>query len=340
MRLSKISLSTFIRHSPRVALILLSALGFVVSFAGSALAQDFPTKPLRLIIPFGAGGVADTTSRLMAAKMSEKLGQPINVENISVGGAAVAIKNAKDAPADGHTMVMVTNSSAIAVSLVKTQSYDIPNDLAAVSLVGSFEFFFVTKPDAPYKSLQDFLTASKASGGKLTIMPNTPGSTQHLAILMLRRAIGPDFAVTPSANSNELIDKVAKGEMEVGVDGYAVLKPALVSGKLRAIASTGTKPLPLLPNIGTVRDLTGKDEFDVRGWNSIYVKAGTPPAMIDKINAAVRTALEDDGVKRALLDVGIAAEATTPAAMTALYKDSVDKWAAVIAANDIEKIEK
>jgi len=300
-----------------------------------ASAQDFPAKPLRLVIPFGAGGVADTTSRLIAQKMSERLGRPITVENIPTGGAAVAIRAVKEAPADGHTMVMVTNSSTIAVSLFKAHAYDVTADLAAVSLVGAFEFFYVTRADSPYTSLQEFLAAARQGPGKLKIVPNTNGSTQHLSTLMLRSTTGTDFAVAPSANSNELIAAVLRGDGEIGVDAYAVLKNHLVDGRLKAIVSTGARAAPVL-NVGTVQAAIGRD-FDFIGWNSIYVKAGTSPAVIDRLNDAVRAALRDETIKRSFLDVGIHAEPTTPAGMTALFNDNVAKWAAVIAANGIER---
>ena len=296
----------------------------------------FPSQPLKLVIAFGPGGVADTTSRLVADKLGEKLGQRVVVENNPSGGGVTAARNVINAAADGHTLALLTNGNAIAAGLFKSLAYNVATDFAAVSKLGAFEFFVATRAESPFKTLDQFITAAKAAPGKFNMAAVNPGSSQHLTELLLRSAAGIDVQFVPFRTSTDLIVALLRGDIEIAVDAYVVMKGNLEDGKVRALATSAAKRSTLLPDVPSVTETAAKG-FDVSAWNGIFVKAGTPPAIIATLNAAIRAALADDNLKKKMLDLGIVAEATSPEDMTALYKTDAARWADVIDKNKLEK---
>ena len=307
--------------------------------AGTTMAAaqaTFPNQPLKLVIAFGPGGVADTTSRLVADKLGEKLGQRVVVENNPSGGGVAAARNVINAAADGHTVALLTNGNAIAAGLFKSLAYSVERDFAAVSKLGAFEFFVATRAESPFGTLDEFIKAAKANPNKYNIGAVNPGSSQHLTSLLLRSAAGIDIQFVPFRTSTDLIVALLRGDIELAVDAYVAMKGNLDDGKLRALATSAAKRSPVLPNVPSVKE-TSAAGFDVSAWNGIYVKAGTPPAIIATLNAAIRAALADDTLKKKMLDLGIVAEAASPEEMATLYKTDAARWADVIEKNNLPK---
>jgi tripartite-type tricarboxylate transporter receptor subunit TctC len=317
----------------------LAALVLVAQAAvsGSARAQQaYPSQPIRFVIAFGPGGVGDTTSRLVAEKLGEKLGQRVVVENTPGGGGIAAARAVLSAPADGHTLALLTNGTSISVSLFKNLTFDPLTEFAPVSKLGAFEFFFAVKADSPYRSLGELVKAARDNPGKLNIGTVNPGSTQHLSAMMLKSTAGIEFQWVPFKNSGDLMVAMLRGDVDAGIDAYAAFRGNIDDRKLRALASTAPKRFPLLPDVPPAKE-AGAGDFEATAWNGLFVKAGTPTAVIAQLNKAVAEVLADPDLEKRLLGMGIIADPSSPETLATFFKGDIAKWAAVIERNKIEK---
>jgi len=319
------------------ALALALALSACLAGLGPALGQAaYPSQPIRFVIAFGPGGVGDTTSRLVAEKLGEKLGQRVVIENNPGGGGIAAARAVLSAPADGHTLALLTNGTSISVSLFKNLTFNPLTDFAPVTRIGKFEFFFAANAAAPYRSLADVLTTARDNPGKLNVGTVNPGSTQHLSALLLKSTAGIEFQWVPFRNSPDLLVALLRGDVDVGVDAYAAFRGNFDDGKLRPLATSAPMRSPLLPNVPTANE-AGAGGFDVTAWNGLFVRTGTPPAIVAQLNSAMREVLAGEDLKKRLLEMGILADPTSPEELATFLKDDIAKWAAVIAENKIEQ---
>jgi tripartite-type tricarboxylate transporter receptor subunit TctC len=304
---------------------------------GQACAQAaFPSQPLRFVIAFGPGGVGDTTSRLVAEKLGDKLGQRVIVENNPGGGGIAAARAVLSAPADGHTLALLTNGTSISVGLFKNLTFNPLTDFSPVTKIGTFEFFFAANAASPYGSLADVIKAARTNPGKLNVGTVNPGSTQHLSALLLKSTAGIEFQWVPFRNSPDLLVALLRGDVDMAVDAYAAFRGNFDDGKLRPLATSAPARSPLLPDVPTAKE-SGAEGFDVTAWNGLFVRAGTPPAIVAQLNTAMREVLADADLKKRLLDMGIVADPTTPEDLATFFKSDIAKWAAVIAENKIEQ---
>jgi tripartite-type tricarboxylate transporter receptor subunit TctC len=307
------------------------------TLAGAAQAQQpFPSQPLRFIVAFGPGGVGDTTARLVAEKLSDKLGQRVVVENNPGGGGIAAARAVITAPADGYTLALLTNGTSVSVSLFKNLTFDPLVDFAPVSKLGTFDFFFAVSAGSPFRSLDELVKAARANPGKLNVGTVNPGSTQHLSAMLLKSTANIEFQWVPFRNSGDLMVALLRGDVDAAVDAFAALRGNVDDGKLRLLASTGVKRFPLLPDVPPARE-AGAGDFEATSWNGLFVKAGTPPEIVAQLNKATTEVLTDPDLKKRLLDVGIIAEGSAPEALDAFFKADIAKWADVIEKNKIEK---
>jgi tripartite-type tricarboxylate transporter receptor subunit TctC len=301
-----------------------------------ALAQKYPDHPVKIIIPLGPGGVGDITARILADRLSEKMGQRFVVENMAGPGGIAAMRAVTSAPADGHTLMLMTGGIASSIPLFNQFPVDVARELSPVTALGYFDCLFVTNAQAEFKTLGDFLTAAKASPGKLNIGTISAGGVQHLTANYFKQAAGIDVVVVPFKNTPDAIVALMRNDVNMVIDFYAALKGNVQGGTLRAVAWAGPTPSPAMPELKTA-EAQGVKGFQANSWNSIYVKAGTPPAIIDAINKAVVEFVGDPAVKVKLLDLGIDSKASTPAEMDTQMKDDIKKWTAVIEKAGIEK---
>lgn len=320
----------------------------VLALAGVALAtaipvgataqgqQAYPTQPIRFVVAFGPGGVGDTTARLVAERLGEKLGQRVVVENNPGGGGISAARAVLSAPADGHTLALLTNGTSISVSLFKNLTFDPLADFAPVSKLGAFEFFIAVGANSPYRTLADLLEAARADPKKLNVGTVNPGSTQHLSAMLLKSTAGIEFQWVPFRNSGDLLVALLRGDIDAAIDAYAAIRGNLDDGKVRALATSAGKRFPLLPDVPTARE-AGAGDYETTAWNGLFVKTGTPPDIVAKLNKATAEVLADPALKQRLLSLGILADPTSPEGMTTFFKSDIAKWADVIAKNKIEK---
>lgn len=310
-------------------IVLAAALSAAPLVADETRAQTYPSKPVRIIVPFGPGGVADVTTRLVADKLGEKLGQRFVVENVPGAGGIAAARAAISGGNDGYTLTLLTNGTAISVPLFTKLPFDPLKDFTPISSIGYFDTLFVVNADAPYKTLQDFIKAAKDNPGKLNVGTINPGSTQHLTSELFKSSAGLNFVNVTFRTSGEAVVALLRNDIQLMIDFYAALRPSLADKKIRALAWSGPTPSPALPEIPTVAQ-SGVPGFDVVSWNALYAPAGTPPAVISTLNSALRVVLADPELKKRALEMGIDTRASSPEEIDARMRADIRKWGEVI----------
>jgi tripartite-type tricarboxylate transporter receptor subunit TctC len=320
------------------ALLCVLAASFAFAAAPApARAQTYPSRPVRVILPFAAGGMADITTRLVADKLGDKLGQRIIVDDQPGAGGIAAARSVLASPADGYTLALVTNGTAISVPLFKTLPFDPVKDFVPISAFGNFDLAMAANAVSPYRTLADFLRDAKANPGKLNVGTIGVGSTQNLGAELLRSLSGDSFTIITYRTAPEALVALLRNDIQLFVDYYATVKPGLEDGKLRVLATSGAKRSQMLPHVPTVAE-AGVPGYEVRSWNALFAPAGTPPDIVAKLNQAVREVMAQPDVKHRLLALGIEAQAGPPEEIAARLKADIAKWAKVIDDAKIPKL--
>jgi len=301
-----------------------------------ACAQAYPARPVRLVLPFAAGGVADVTSRLTAEKLGEKLGQRFVVENQPGAGGINAARSVISAAPDGYTLGLVTNGTAISVPLFKSLPFDPTKDFDLVSTLGYFDLVFAVNGESRFKTLADVVEAARAAPGKLNVGTINIGGTQNLGAELFKSAAGVDFQVVPYRGSPEIIVGLLRNDIDLMVDFYAAMRAALQDGKLRALAVSGSHRSPALPNVPTVQEAGVKD-YEVTSWNGIAGPQGLPRDVVEVLNRSLRDILAIPEVVKQYADVGIEAKASTPEELGTRLRQDIEKWTKVIERANIPK---
>lgn len=301
-----------------------------------ASAQKYPDRPVRIILPLGVGGIGDISTRIVADKLGEKLGQRFIVENMPAAGGIAAAKAAISAPADGYTLILFTGGVSSSVPLYKDLGYDPLKDFAPISSMGYFDCLAVTNGESPYKTLEDFLKISKDKPGTLNVGVISGGGVQMLTANYLKQTAHGEFVIVPFKTTPDAILALLRNDVQMVIDFYAALKGGISDGKLRPVAWMGPTPSPALPNVKTA-DQQGAKGLRAQSWNSYYVKAGTPPAVIATLNKALHDVVADPDVKKRLLDLGIDSRASTPEQMDAQMRGDIKLWTDVIEKAGIER---
>jgi putative tricarboxylic transport membrane protein len=302
-----------------------------------AQAQTYPTRPVRAILPFAAGGLADITTRIVSDKLGDKLGQRIIVDNQPGAGGIAAARSVLAAPPDGYTLAVVTNGTAISVPLFKTLPFDPVADFAPISAMGTFDLALAVNANSPYKTIGDFIRDAKANPGKLNVGTISVGSTQNLGAELLRSMSGADFALVTYRTAPEALIALLRNDIQLIVEYYATVKPGLDDHKVRVLATSGEHRSKILPKVPTVSE-SGVPGYVVTSWNAMFAPKGTPPEVVAKLNEAVREAIALPEVKQRLLDLGIEAQAGTPEEISARLKADISKWTKVIEDAKIPKL--
>ena len=301
----------------------------------AALADSFPSRPITLVVPFGPGGVADITARTVGQAMAGPLGQPIVIDNRPGAGGIVATQAVLKAPADGHTLLLMSNATAVSVHLVKKLPYDVQKDLAPVTTLGFFELALAVGAGSRFKNLAALLAHGKANPGRLTIGTINVGSTQHLAAELFKARTGLDAVVVPYKGSPAVINALRAGEIDLAFEILSPLLPQLQAGVVRALAVTGPQRFAGLPEVPTVIE-QGVPGYSVDSWNALAAPAGTPAAAIERLRQAALAALAQPGVRQTLLNLGVKPQGGTPAEQAALLAQEIRHWGEVVRAAKIE----
>jgi tripartite-type tricarboxylate transporter receptor subunit TctC len=312
------------------------ALFCIAAGYGAQAAEDYPRRPVRIFVPYGAGGAGDMTIRLLANKLSQNLKQPFIIENRPGAGGIAAMRAVLGAPADGYTLGEMGNGQAISTSLFQNLPYDVLNDFAQISVAASFAILLAVPPTSPYKSLKELIEAARQAPGKFNLGAINPGSTQNLSAVLFQQVSGAQFAIVTYRTTPDLVTALLRGEVDLGFDYYAGFESTIAPGKLRIIATSGDKRDPVLKEAPTAAE-SGLPGYVVSSWNGVAAPGGVPAPIIAMLSTEIRRALADPEVRERMLKLGLDARGTTPQEMHDRMARDIAKWREVIDKAEIPK---
>lgn len=312
------------------------ALALAGALPATARAQVLPDKPIRLIVPNAAGGVADLTARTVGQALSERIKQPVVIENRPGAGGIVAGQTLLTAPADGATLMVATNAHAISKSLFRSLPFDPIKDFAPVGLMGTFAIAILVAPGSPIRTAQDLIAALKRDPQNTNIGTISVGSTQNLAAELFKTTAGVDATTVPFSGTPQLLTSLLRNDVTAAFEIVAPLMGQLKDGSLRAIAVTSASRAANLPEVPTLQE-AGLAGFDVTSWNAVVAPARTPAPVVEYLNRALNAALAEPAVRSKLLEAGVEAKGDSPAQLGQLLTSEAEKWRAVIERAGIEK---
>lgn len=307
------------------------ASGLVASLllASLAAAQTFPSKPVKIVVPFGAGGVADLTARTVAQKLGESLGQPVVIENKPGAGGVVAGDTVAKAEPDGHTLLLMSNGTAVSAGLFKSLPFDTVRDFAPVSTLGFFDIAIVTPADSKFKTLGELLAFARANPGKLNLGSINIGSTQNLTAELFKTSAGADMQIVPFNGTPAVITALRGGQIDAAVEILGPVLPQIKANALRALAVTGEKRAAVLPDVPTAKE-SGLPSFVASSWNALAAPAKTPKDVIARLNKEIVAAVNSPDVRKKLQDQNVEARASSPEQAAALLASETKRWGEVI----------
>jgi tripartite-type tricarboxylate transporter receptor subunit TctC len=302
----------------------------------AAGAQAFPSRPIRIVIGFGPGGLADVTMRIVAQKLTDLTGQQVIVDNKPGAGGVLAANTVTSARPDGYTLLVMTNGTAISRALFKSLAFDPVADFRPISTVAYFDVLVLANGTSPMRTLSDVLATAKAKGGGFNIGTINPGSTQNLTGQLFKAKAGIDAAVVAFRTTPDVLTALVRGDIDIGFETYPALKAAIDAGQIRALAGTGEARSPVLPSVPTAKE-AGLADFVVVGWNALVAPAQTPPEMIEILHRHIKTVVEMPDVRQRFLEMGSEAGSSTPQQLGDRLKADIAKWNAVIDQAGIER---
>src|SRR6185436_60565 len=308
----------------------------VVLATSPSHAQNYPNRPLRLIVPFAAGGAVDVLARLLGAKLSDQFGQPVIVENRpGAGGTLAADAVAKSAP-DGYTILQNTNGAAIAPALYKTLPFDAETDFAPVTQLVASNLILVASPNSGITSMQQLIAEARANPGKLNYGSSGIGNPLHLTMEMIKHATGTDILAVPFRGDAQINAALIAGDVEIAVVPLATAVPLIQDGRIRGLAITGARRSSTVPDIPTVAE-SGVPGFASNSWQGWFMAAKTPVPVVERIQQETAKALALPDVRQRLAAMAYEGVGQPPAEFAAYYKDEIAKFTKVIADAKIPK---
>jgi len=308
--------------------IVCAAAGLSLS-AGSALAQTYPTKPIKIIVPFGPGGFTDVVARILGVKLGESLGQSVVIENKPGAGSMIGTDQvAKSAP-DGHTLLIVSSTHVISPWIYKSVPYDPLKSFAPVSKLVDSPYVLLTNPKVPAKNVQEFIALAKANPDKIHYASSGNGSAQHLIGGMFASMTKTQLKHVPYRSSNLATTDVVAGVVESSFAGVPNALSQVPNGRLNALAVTSAKRIPQLPNVPTMQE-AGVPGYDATIWLALLAPAGTPAPIVNKLNAEVAKIMNTAETNKAMFEAGVEVSLSTPEALTQLMTSEMSKWGKVV----------
>jgi tripartite-type tricarboxylate transporter receptor subunit TctC len=318
---TKMTLRTPRRLSAAFAALLLAA-------AGTATAQDFPSKPLHVIVPYAAGGGADILARLVSQELTQRLKQPVVVENRGGASNTIGMQVVATSPPDGHTLGLATPVFVMTPSLIKNHPYDPLKDFTPVAMIGNTPLVLVVHPSVPAKTTQEFVALARAKPGSLNFASLGAATTQGLAASMFNFMTGIDAVQIAYKGSAPGVADLLGGSVEYMFNALPSMLQHVEAGKLRALATTGPKRSAQLPNIPTLKEAV--PGYEVVTWYSFVAPAGTPPAIVERLNREISSIIESPEIREKLRAQGVEADPMKPEELAALFRSESAKWAKVI----------
>ena len=297
--------------------------------AGPAVAQDYPTRPIRIIVPFGAGGPADVAARVLGNALQESLKQPFVIENRPGAGAVIGTQEAAKSPPDGYTLLMMSNTQTANESLVPQRKYELMRDLVPIAPINFSDLVIVVHPSVPAKNLKEFIALAKSQPGKLNYASSGQGTPYHMAGELFKTTAGVDLVHVPYRNSGEARNGVIGGQVQMMIDAVTTMAPNVSQGQARALATTGKARSSVLPDVPTVEE-AGLSGYEATIWLGLMAPTGTPKPVIDKLNAAVNAAIKRPEIVKLWADQGAAPMSMTPEEFDKYLRSDIVKWAEVV----------
>lgn len=322
MRVTSFSLS----HLRLAAVAMITAGGL---FAASPAWAQYPQKPIRVFLPFAAGGIGDITFRLVTGKISERTGMQFAIDNRPGAGGIQSAMAGKTAAPDGYTLLQIGNSYTVSASLFPSLPYDLVKDFTPIATLAQFDILLAAKSSGEIGTIARLLEIDRAKPGKLNFGSISAGSTQNLAAEIFKARIGSQASVVPYKSSPEMITALQRGDIDVGFDYLAAFASALSGNQIKIIASGGEKRSSLTPDTPTVVE-SGYPDYVVTSWNGIAAPAGTPREIIDKLNHEITAVLQLPEMHERFRQLGMEAAGSTPEGMSERLKKDGDRWRNVI----------
>ena len=313
------------------------ALCAALVLSSSAFAQQYPTKPVKIVVPFPPGGVTDVVTRLIAQRLSERMKQQFYIENIAGAGGNIGMGNVAKSPGDGYTMLFASSSIVVNPNLYNRVTYDIDKDFIPVTKAGATPNSWVVNVNFPAKTMQEMIDLMKKEPGKHSVGSPGTGTTPSLSIDMLKLALNLNFVTVPFAGGGPMTTALLGGHTPIVCAALGNYANLIKEGKLRALAVTGAKRSAVLPNVPTLNDLGIKGQ-EAETMTGVFVPAGTPKAIVDKLQKEISEIVNTPDIKAKMLAAGVEPDGNSQADFTAYVKAEVAKWKKVIADAKINKI--
>jgi tripartite-type tricarboxylate transporter receptor subunit TctC len=291
-------------------------------------AQAYPTRPVRLVIPFAPGGGADIAGRIIAQRLAEQLGQTVIPDNRAGAGGNLGAEIVAKAPPDGYTVLLTTNSIAVNASLYAKLGYSLAKDLAPVTMTALIPLVLVTHPSVPAKTVKELVALGKRRQGGLNFGSNGSGTTSHLSGVLLNTVSGANAVHIPYRGGGPLMTALLSGEIDMGFSVTLVVQPHVRAGRLRALAVTTPRPAATMPEVPTMASFF--PGFDTNVWHGVFVPAGTLPAVVSRLHDEFVRALQAPQVRTALERDGAEPIGTTPAEFSAILTADIEKYATLV----------
>jgi tripartite-type tricarboxylate transporter receptor subunit TctC len=301
---------------------------------GIALAQSYPSRPIRWVVPYPAGGTTDLIARLLGQWLTERLGQPVVIENKPGGGTNIGVQAVVSAAPDGHTLLFTVATNAINPSLYKSLPFDFQRDIAPVAGLAELPLVMVANPGIPAKTVAELIAHAKANPGKINIASFGARTISHLAIELIKASTGVDVVHVPYPGGAAMMADLIPGRIQAGIDALPNSLPHIRSGAVRPLAILPPARIAVLPDVPTIGEtLPG---LEASTWSGVGVPAGTPADIIERLNREINAGLADPGILARLAGVGAVPLRSTPAELRARIAADVEKWANVVRLGGIQ----
>ena len=310
-------------------------IGSLAAVATPAMAQAWPAKPVRIVVPFGPGGPADVYARVLGQELSDVLKQQFVIDNKPGAGAIVGTDVVAKAAPDGYTLLMMSNTHTTNETLLANRPYSLMRDLAAVAPVNSSDLVIVINPEVKAKTLQEFIALAKAEPGKLNYASSGPGTPYHMAGELFKAMSGTDILHVPHKNSADARNAVIGGHVQMMIDAVTAMKGHVDAGQVRALATTGATRSTVLPDVPTANE-AGVPGYEATIWLGIMAPANTPRDIVERLAAEVAKIIAKPTIREAWAKQGAVPMTMTPVQFEAYLKGDIDKWAKVIQQADIK----
>jgi tripartite-type tricarboxylate transporter receptor subunit TctC len=306
-----------------------TALALASAVPGPAAAQDYPTRSVKIVVPFGAGGPADNYARILAQYLQESLRQSFVVETRPGAGSFIGTSEVAKAAPDGYTLLMMSNTHTVNETLRPKRPFNLMRDFVPVAPVNYSDLIMVVHPSVPAKNLQEFVALLKAKKGQLNYASSGLGTPYHMAGELFKAMSGTNIVHVPHKASGEMRSSVIGGHVQMGFDAITTMAPTVKAGQVRALGTSAAKRSTVLPDVPTIAE-AGVPGYESTIWLGIMAPAGTPKAIVDKLNAEINKVIARPDVKAAWDKQGAVALVMTPAEFDAYLRKDIEKWAEVV----------